>query len=155
MGKVLAACPVTIPIRLNCDDRSCIGVTEEINKAIKSTARTITKTKLSDKIRSEDVLRKANLKCLNEAAASITAVTVWKSRQSMDQLGQCLFQKQSNLKSTRSATSNEIRPPVPGYPALAANIMARVWNNVPKLHNASTLAAARQISRTWAKEIPR
>ena len=77
MGKVLSACPVTIPLRLNCDDRSCISATEEINKAIKASARTITKTKISDKIRSELVLQKAKLKCLNEAVASITAITVW------------------------------------------------------------------------------
>ena len=66
MGKVLSACPITIPIRLNNDDRMCIGVTEDINKSIKSTARSITKTKLCDKIRSEVILQKANLKCLNE-----------------------------------------------------------------------------------------
>jgi hypothetical protein len=59
MGKILAACPVTIPIRLNSDDKSCLVVTEEINKAIKVTAPTITKTKLLDRIRSEDVLHKA------------------------------------------------------------------------------------------------
>ena len=52
MGKVLHACPVTIPIRLSADDKMCNGVTEAINKSIKATARTITKTKLSDKIRS-------------------------------------------------------------------------------------------------------
>ena len=61
MGKILAACPVTIPIRINKDDRTCVGITEDINKTIKSTARTITKTKLSDKIRSEDVLHKAQM----------------------------------------------------------------------------------------------
>ena len=40
---------------------------EDINKAIKATARTITKSKLSDKIRSEVLLQKSSLKCLNEA----------------------------------------------------------------------------------------
>ena len=155
MGKILSACPVTIPVQLHSDDKSFISVTEDINKAIKATARTITKTKLSDKIRSEDTLRKANLKCLNEAVASITAITVWKSKQSMDPLGKCLFQKRPNLRATRSATSKEIRPLVPGYPNLAANIMTRVWNDIPELQNASTLGAARTISRNWAKKIPR
>lgn len=80
MGKILSACPVTIPIRINSDDKSCVGVSEEINKAIKATACTITKTKLSDKIHSEDVLQKANLRCLNESVASIMAVSVWKAK---------------------------------------------------------------------------
>ena len=93
MGKILASCPVTIPIRLNIEDRSFVGITEEINKAIKATAWSITKTKLSDKIRSEEVLQKANLKCLNESVASIMAITVWKSKESMNPLGQCLFKE--------------------------------------------------------------
>ena len=154
MGKILAACPLTIPVRLNHDDRSSITITEEINKSIKATARTITKTKLSDKIRSEDVLQKANLKCLNEAVASITTITVWKAKQSMNPLGHCPFQERPSLRSTRSTTSKEIRPTVPGYPNLASNIMARVWNTIPELQNTPTLGAAIAISRKWAKGIP-
>ena len=103
MGKTLAACPVTIPIRLTDEDRSCIGVTDEINKAIKATVLSINKTKLSDKNRSEDTLRKANLKCLNEAVASVTATTIWKSKQSMNPIGQCLFKERQISRVTRSA----------------------------------------------------
>ena len=155
MDKILASCPVTIPIRLNIEDRSFVGITEEINKAIKATAWSITKTKLSDKIRSEEVLQKANLKCLNESVASIMAVTVWKSKESMNPLGQCLFKEKLCTKSTRFQNSKEIQPPVPGYPNLASNLMARVWNSIPALQNASSLAAAKVISRKWAKNIPR
>ena len=155
MGKILAACPVTIPIRLNSDDKFCLTVIEEINKAIKATARTITKTKLSDRIHSENVLHKAGLKCLNEAVASITAVTVWKAKKSMNPLGRRLFQERSNLRATRSVLSNNIQIPVPGYPALALNRMARVWNDIPELQYASNLAAARITSQKWAKNILR
>ena len=73
----------------------------------------------------------------------------------MDPLGQCLFKDQLNLRPTRSVTSDMIHPPVPGYPTLATNIMARIWNNIPELHSASTLAAAKKISNNWAKKIPR
>ena len=41
MCKILAACPQTIPITLNSNDRYSIGVTDDINMAIKSTARAI------------------------------------------------------------------------------------------------------------------
>ena len=95
MGKILASCPTTIPLNLNNEDRTCIGVTDDINKAIKATARTITRTKLSDKIRSEDVLKKADLKCLNESVGSIIATTVWKSKQSMNLIGKPLFQERT------------------------------------------------------------
>ena len=155
MGKILAACPVTIPIRIKNEDKSCIGVMEEINKAIKATARSITKTRLSDRIRSEDILHKANLKCLNEAVASIVAITVWKAKQSMNPLGHLLFKKQPNLRNTRSMCSNKVDIPVPGYPSLATNIMAKVWNENTELQNALTLSAAKRISLKWAKTIPR
>ena len=155
MGKILTACPVTIPVRLNKTDRSFVTVTEDINKAIKATARTITKTKLSMKIRSEDVLRKANLRCLNEAVASITALTVWKSHKTMDPLGQLLFQQWKSERCLRSQFSKEIQIPVRGYPTLASNIMARVWNSVPELEHASSVSVARELSRKWAKTIPR
>ena len=128
---------------------------EEINKAIKATARSITKTRLSDRIRSEDVLHKANLKCLNEAVASIVAMTVWKAKQSMNPLGHLLFKKQPNLRNTRSMCSNKVDIPVPGYPSLATNIMARVWNAIPELQETSTLAVAKSVARKWARTIPR
>ena len=155
MGKILAACPLTIPVRLNDDDRSFVSITEEINKAIKATARTITKTKLSDKIPTERVLWKANLRCLNEAVASITALTVWKAKQTMNPLGQCLFQDKTGVRLTRAQTSKEVQVPVPGYPYVACNKMARIWNNVHELRNTTTLGAAKAIARKWAKDIPR
>ena len=65
------------------------------------------------------------------------------------------FKEKSCLKSTRFQNSKEIRPPVPGHDSLACNIMAKVWNSVPELHNASSLSAAREISRKWAKTVPR
>ena len=113
----IVLCPVTIPVNLNHDDNmyGYIGVTEDIDKSIKATARSITKTRLCDKIRSEVVLNKANLKSLNEAVASITAITVWKSKQSMNPLGKCLFKEPitSRTVQLRSDTSTDIRPPVP------------------------------------------
>ena len=59
------------------------------------------------------------------------------------------------MKSTRLQNSKDIRLPVPGYPTLASNLMARVWNSVTGLQNASSLGAARAISQKWAKDIPR
>ena len=100
------------------------------------------------------ILHKAGLKCLNESVASITAVTIWKSNQRSDPLAKRLFQERSCIKHTRSETSNQIRPPVPGYPMLSSNIMSRIWNDIPMLQNATTLAAAKTISKNWAKRIP-
>ena len=155
MGKILAACPATIPIRIKNEDRYSEGVTEDINKAIKAADPSITKTKLSDKMCSKEVLRKANLKCLNEAVASVMAVRVWKAKQSMNPLGQCLSKEKNSMKVTRFQNSQEIQLPVPGYPNLATNLMARLWNSMPELQCASSLSAARNTSQKWAKHIPR
>jgi len=157
MGKIMAFSPVNIPTRLNMEDRyqNYIGVTEDINKAIKATARTITKTKLSDKVCSEVVLRKSGLKCLNEAVASTTAVTVWKAKKAMDPLGQRIFRDKSSLQCTRSTTSKDIDLLVQGYPTLSTNIMARIWNTVPGLQHATTLGTAKSLAKKWAKDIPR
>ena len=157
MGKIMAFAPVHIPTRLNIDDHyhNYIGVTEDINKAIKATARTITKSRLSDKIRSEVLLQKAGLKCLNEAVASITAVTVWKSKTFMDPLGKRIFREKPSFQCTRSVASKDIDLLVPGYPTLSTNIMARIWNAVPGLQHATTLGAAKSLAKKWAKEIPR
>ena len=123
------------PWELNPGCTNYIGVTENINKAIKATARTITKSRLSDKIRSEVLLQKAGLKCLNEAVASITAVTVWKSKTFMDPLGQCIFRGKPSFQCTRSVASKDIGLLVPGYPTLSTNIMVRIWNAVPGFMN--------------------
>ena len=155
MGKISAAAPATVPIRLECEDRGSYTITEEINKAIKATARSITRTKLSDKIKSEVTLKKARIRCLNEAAASAMAVLVWKCKQSMNPLGSCLFAEKENRRNTRLAESLNICPPVPGFKTLPSNLMARIWNTVPGLQTATTLGAVKSIVRKWARTIPR
>jgi len=157
MGKIMAFSPVNIPVRLNMDDhyQNYMGVTEDINKAIKATARTITKSKLSDKICSEVLLQKSGLKCLNEAVASTTAVTVWKAKTFMDPLGKRIFREKTSQQCTRSTTSKDTDLLVQGYPTLSTNIMTRIWNAVPGLQHATTLGAAKSLAKKWAKDIPR
>ena len=47
----MAAAPAAIPLRINHDDKGSITLTNKINLALKSAARTITRTRLSDRIR--------------------------------------------------------------------------------------------------------
>ena len=62
IGKILAAAPAAIPFKLAYDDRAANLATENINRSIKSVARTITKTALNDKVSSKSVLEKAGTK---------------------------------------------------------------------------------------------
>ena len=73
----------------------------------------------------------------------------------MNPIGKCLFKERPNLKTTRSVSSNRLQLPVPGYPTLATNLMARVWNAIPELQETSTLAVAKSVARKWARTIPR
>ena len=155
MGKILATAPATIPISPNMEDKGSNIRTEEINKAIKATAGTITKTKLSDKIRSEVILSRARICCLNEAAASAMAVLILKSKKLMNSLGVLPFSKRENIRETRSTESNNIYLPVPGYPTLPSNKMAKIWNSIPGLQTATTLGSVKTVVRKWAQTLPR
>ena len=163
VGKIMAAAPATVPYRIihECipdysenQNKGTVTLTEQINLAVKSAARTITRTRLIDKIPSKSVLHKAGLKSVNEMAASASAIMVWKSRMSRNPLRKCLFPMQNtNLNSvnTRSSKSDKFQMPVPGYQTLAVNRMATTWNETPELRNSLTLGSAKSATIKWAK----
>jgi len=129
MGKILAAAPAAISIRLNPNDKPYVaGILDDIDKAIRATARTITCTKFTDKVRSEVVLQKTGLCSLTEAVSKTMASAVWKARKEMNPLG-LIFQNRSSLKNTQSAYNDNLCQPVPGHPEAAANKLAQVWKN--------------------------
>ena len=131
------AAPAAIPFRMIQEDKGAVTLTESINCAIKSAARTIARVRLKDKIRTEIVLKKAGLQSLNELVACASATMVWKSKMSMDPLAELLFSKHvtNSVKtiSTRSESGNKAGLPVPGCCTLAANLLARAWNEAPNL----------------------
>ena len=53
----------------------------------------------------------------------------------------------------RSSNSDNAKQPVPGYSTLAANILARIWNEVPKLQHASSIGAAKLAAHEWARTL--
>ena len=153
IGKILAAAPAAIPFKIAYDDRAANLATENINRSIKSVARTITKTSLSDKVSSKSVLEKAGLRTLNEMVASQTALMVWKSNKARDPLGKILFPKRSIMRPTRSINCVKAIQPVPGNNTLAANLMARAWNSSSELQAVTTIGAARSVARKWAQNL--
>ena len=159
------AAPVAIPYQIKHEclpdyrenqTTGAVTVTQQIDLAIKSAARTITRTKISDKINSKTVLNKAGLRNLNEMAAASSAVMAWKSKLNNDSLGQRLFPIQNineDTKITRSFMSDQIKTPVPGYQNLAVNLMAGAWNENPELRNSFTLGSAKIAAKNWAKKL--
>ena len=151
MGKILSAAPAAIPIKLNTHDKPFMsGILKDIDKAIKSCARTITRTKLSDKVRSEVVLQKSGLCSLTEAVSKNMACTIWKARNEMNPLGS-IFRNTVSAKNTRSATSGNLCQPVPGHPEAVANKLAQTWN-LMNLSNSKTLGNARASADKWCKQ---
>ena len=153
IGKILAAAPAAIPFKIAHDDRAANLATENINRSIKSVARTITKTSLSDKVSTKSVLEKAGLRTLNEMVASQTALMVWKSYKAKDPLGRNLFPNRTIIRPTRSINSLKATQPVPGYQTLAANLMARAWNSSTELQTVTTIGAAKTVARKWASNL--
>ena len=123
------------------------GILEDIDKSIRVAARTITHTKLTDKVRSEITLQKAGLRSLTEAVSTTMATTVWKARNEMNPLGHIL-QKKLSVKNTRSGYNNKLSLPVPGHPEAAANKLAQVWNEM-NLSDAKSLYHAKTIAQKW------
>ena len=103
------------------------------------------------------MLQKAGLRCLNEMVASTSAVMVWKSKQSLDPLCSLLFPTEKEFcaskMTTRSTYNNKAKIPVPGYCTLAANLLARSWNEATELHSAANLCAAKSASQKWARSL--
>ena len=64
-----------------------------------------------------------------------------------------LLQISSVKTSTRSENSNKAKTPVPGSGVLAANLLARAWNEAPLLQNAPNLGATKSAAQKWARSL--
>ena len=105
------------------------GILSDIDKSIKATARTITRTSLKDKIRSEVILWKAGLRGLTEAVSEIMACTIWIARKEMNLLGH-LFENKISTRNTRFDSSDKLCQPVPGHQEAALNRLAKISNTL-------------------------
>ena len=88
--------------------------------------------------------------------ASVSATMVWKSKARMDPLGSLLFPTETNSSrtmSSRSQNCNKARLPAPGNDILAANLLARAWNEACDLQNATNLSAAKLAASKWARSL--
>ena len=151
MGKILAAAPAAIPIRLNSNDKPYLeGILNDIDKSIRATARTITRISLKDKVRTETVLWKAGLRSLTEAVCETMACSIWKARNEMNPL-EHIFQHTISTRYTRSSNSDKLCQPIPGHQEAASNKLALIWNKM-NLNTAKTLGSARILAREWYKQ---
>ena len=150
LGKILAAASAAIPIKIHNQGKPFqFGILEDINKAIKSTARTITRIKLTDKVSSNIVLWKAGLPSLNEAVSSSMASLIWKARNQMNPLGQ-IFKTSNSSMNTRSLSNEKLSSYVPGHSEAASNNLVKLWN-VLDLKSAKSVTAAKMLANKHFK----
>ena len=150
MGKILAAAPAAIPIKTQNQEKPFQSkLLEDINKGIKSAARTITKTKLTDKVSSDIVLWKAGLPSLNEAVSTRMATLIWKARKQMNPLGQ-IFETSKSSRNTRALKSERLFSHVPGHTEAASNNLDNIWNQLD-LKSAKSVMEAKFLAKKHFK----
>ena len=139
--KIIAAASAAIPIQISDQDKLFQSkILEDINKSIKAAARTITKTKLKDKVPSNIVLWKAGLPSLNQAVSASKASLIWKARRQMNQLGQ-IFQTSKSNMNTRASLNEKLSTCVPGHYEAVSNDLANIRNHLDFLSAKSAMAA--------------
>ena len=57
------------------------------------------------------------------------------------------------ITTYRSNKNSLAKTPVPGCSTLAANLLAKTWNQSCELQNASNLCAAKSAARKWAQSL--
>ena len=146
MGKIVSASAAAIPIKTHIQDKPFQSVLlEDINKSIKCAARTITKTKLTDKVSSDIVLWKAGLPSLNTAVSTCMVSLIWKARNHMNPLGR-IFENSKSTMKTRGQTNERLSSYVPGHSEAAINNLANLLNSLD-LKSAKSLMAAKMLAK--------
>ena len=138
----MAAALVAVPFRIDQGDKRDAKITEKIIYALKYTGGTITRIRLTDEIRSETVLQKADLWGLNEMVAIDSAMMVWKAKACMDPIGSILFAtKSSDQEKTISTMSMQ---------NLKAKIMPKIINDAHERINNNDVGVAKDYQwRVW------
>ena len=147
----MAAAPPAIPFRMNQEDRGAIALTESIDSSIKSAPRTIARVSLKDTISFGIVLKKAGLKSLNEMVATIYCMEVQNAN---GPTCEAPFSSPNSEKTITTQSDNDkARLPVPGYCNLAANLLARAWNEETNLRNSTSFSFAKLAASNWARSL--
>jgi hypothetical protein len=140
--------------------RCCSG-DETTQVALNDVARSIVGCKRSDRVKIEELLESARIPSFNRLVATATAMEAWKSFHSTDggsgrrnPVGELLFSRTISSSSLlRAATAREIHVPLQGHTTLVGQATV-IWNRVPELRLASTLAEAKRTAKLFARGLP-
>jgi hypothetical protein len=160
VGKLSHAMAAVTTIRLTASD-SISHCAKATQVALNDVARSIVGCKRSDRVKFEELLELARIPSFNRMVATATAMEVWKSFHSTDGesgrrnlVGELLFSRKiASSRLLRAATAGEIHVPLQGHTTLVGQA-AVIWNRVPELRLASTLAEAKRVAKSFAGGLP-
>ena len=150
-GKLRVYAGVVFAVRLDKGDRRSNGAAE-IQVLINNLARVITGYKRTDHIRTNRLLKEANLPSLNEIVVQASGMLAW--HMSLPRHPLHTIYLQSRLESaTRSAANGLVRI-TSAVESIAVHNAQRVWNSCPDLRTASSARAARSALQKYVESLP-
>jgi hypothetical protein len=160
VGKLSHAMAAVTTIRLTASD-SISDCAKATQVALNDVARRIVGCKRSDRVKIGELLESARILSFNRMVVTATAMEAWKSFHSKDgesgrrnPVGELLFSRKiASSRSLRAATAGEIHVPLRGHTTLVRQA-AVIWNRVPELRLASTLAEAKRAAKSFAGGLP-
>ena len=171
LGKIAYSAAAVSPVRLR-ESETATGSTKAIQVAINKAARSVTGTRLLDKLPTAELLTMSGLPSYNRLVVRSAALEAWKAFMSNDgpdgtrnPLGTLLFGDSGHMdgedkatimpnRPTRATTSGCIQPPLPMAAPSMAHSIYRIWNACAPLRAARTLTEAKKAAADLASSAP-
>ena len=139
-------------MRLRKDDPlTCWG--KKLQVILNDVARVVVHARRSDRVRVEELLKKAGLETINAMVCSASALLAWRASKTSSPL-HGIFKEMIPLGSTRSKTAGMLEVPAPNTKNLALWNMATAWNAIPALRMAKSEGEAKRIVRKFCSLLP-
>jgi hypothetical protein len=151
-GKVAHTLAAVAAPRLDSDTPASVKF-KSIQTALNDTARTVTGSKRSDRIKLAVLNNRAGFPSFNELVTRAVAMETWKALHSSDSvnggrnpLGAEMFDCTEYTRSSRAATAGKVQLPLRGCDTLVSNGV-KIWNECQELRVAATRGGARKAAK--------
>ncbi len=151
---------ILFPLRLS-DDDSVSQLMQAIQVQVNNIARQLLGVTRADKMLVEDMLYLTGLPSLNRFAVRAATIALWKSLKSCDgpggaknPLGTYLVSPSSSSRLTRSVTAGDLPPPLRKRTETYVWHAVKIYNMIPSLRSASSLASVQRLADSFSSSVP-
>ena len=156
-GKLSYGAAATLTPRWKEEDTKR-GAIHELQVLINDVARSLLGRRRSDRISTEELLKKSGLPSLNHFAVRSIAVEAWKAMSGInspyDPLQGLLGEAGSGSSRTRAAAAGHLPPPLQKAAQTFIWEAHKIWNNHRALREAKSLVAAKKVAKDMTALIP-